>query len=319
MPRQSRDGGGPAHGPRRPPFARTGATAAGVAAIVLWSTLAVLTATSGAIPPFQLLAMTFAIGGCTSLLLVAVRDQRGLGVLRQPPASFGLSTAALFGYHALYFIALKNAPMVEANLINYLWPLLIVLMAAWLPGQRARPLQYVGTGLGLAGAVLIVTRGEHLGIDLAFAAGYAAALGAAVIWAGYSVLNRRFAATPSAAIAGPCVVVALLGTVAHLAFEATVIPAPGRWLAIVGMGLGPVGAAFAFWDTGTKRGNLPLLGTLAYAAPLLSTLWLLLAGVATPHWSQAAACVLIVTGGVLSVRAARVGSAAAVAAPGTRD
>lgn len=283
------------------PDHRRRATAAGIAAIVLWSSLAVLTTGTGAVPPFQLLALGFAIGGAVALLPLLRRGADGLAGLRQPAAAFGLATAALFGYHALYFFALKSAPAVEANLLNYLWPLLIVVFAAALPGARIRRRQIAGAALGLAGAVLIVTRGECLGLEPAHLPGYLAALAAALTWAGYSVLNRLFADVPSAAIAGPCLATAALGAVAHLLFETTVAPTPGQWLAIAAMGAGPVGAAFWLWDRGTKRGDIAALGILAYAAPLLSTAWLLLLGRTPPHWTHAAACALIVAGGLLGV------------------
>jgi drug/metabolite transporter (DMT)-like permease len=308
------DNGRPSrHRPRSTPRApvptgtrqRRQATAAGVAAIVLWSGLAVLTTGTGAVPPFQLLALGFAIGGAVAMLPLLRPGGGGPGALRQPASAFALAAGALFGYHALYFFALKSAPAVEANLLNYLWPLLIVVFAAALPGQRIGRRQLLGAALGLAGAVLIVTRGERLGLEPAFLPGYLAALAAAVTWAGYSVINRRFADVPSAAIAGPCLATAVLGGVAHLLFETTVAPTPGQWLAIVVMGAGPVGAAFWLWDRGTKRGNLGLLGTLAYAAPLLSTAWLVLLGRTAPHWSQAAACALIVAGGLLALTAPR--------------
>ncbi|MBB5015322.1 aromatic amino acid exporter YddG [Rehaibacterium terrae] len=283
---------------------RAQATLCGVAAIALWSSLAVLTAGSGAIPPFQLLAMSFGVAGALGLVVLHRRGGIVPG-LRQPRRAALLATAALFGYHALYFIALKNAPVVEANLINYLWPLLIVLFAALLPGERVRGGQLLGTLLGLAGAGLVVTRGQGLALDAAHAVGYFAALGAALTWAAYSVLNRRYAQVPSAAIVGPCIATAVLGAAAHLLFESTVQPTPPQWLAVLAMGLGPVGAAFWFWDVGTKRGDLALIGTLSYAAPLLSTAWLLLAGHARPHWTQAAAVALLIGGAALSIHASR--------------
>jgi drug/metabolite transporter (DMT)-like permease len=281
--------------------ARHRATLAGLAAILLWSSLAVMTAGSGAVPPFQLLAMSFGLG---SLLGIAVLWRRGgvLAALRQPPAAFALGSLAFAGYHTLYFIALKHAPVVEANLINYLWPLLIVLFAALLPGERLRPAVLAGTLLGLAGAARVVTRGEGLRLDAAHLPGYLAALGAALTWSIYSVLNRRFAGVPSAAIVGPCLVTALVGALAHLALEQTVSPTPWQWAGILAMGLGPVGAAFWLWDAGTKHGDLGLLGMLSYAAPLLSTGWLLLAGHAAPHWTQAAAVLLLIAGALLSLR-----------------
>lgn len=281
--------------PRRP------ATLSGLAAILLWSSLAVMTAASGAVPPFQLLTLSFGLGALLGLVMLWRRGGVIAG-LRQPPGAFALGSLAFAGYHTLYFIALKHAPVVEANLINYLWPLLIVLFAALLPGERLRPAVLVGTLLGLAGAALVVTRGQGLQLEATHLPGYLAALGAALIWSIYSVLNRRYAEVPSAAIVGPCLVTAVVGALAHLALEQTVSPTAWQWAGIVAMGLGPVGAAFWLWDAGTKRGDLALLGMLSYAAPLLSTGWLLLAGHAAPHWTQAVAVLLLIAGALLSLR-----------------
>ena len=283
------------------------ATAAGVLAILLWSSLALLTLGTGALPPFQVLAIAFAVAGATGLLRAALRGSAGWAELRQPTAAFVLSTVALFGYHALYFIALKRAPAVEANLLNYLWPLLIVVLAGFLPGVRIGPLQWIGTAMGLAAAVLLVTGGRRLQLDGAHLPGYLAAMSAAVVWAAYSVLNRRHAQVPSAAITVACLAVALLGGLVHLLFEHSVAPTPAQWWILLAMGLGPVGAAFWLWDTGTKRGDIALLGSLSYLAPLLSTLLLVLSGRAQPHPVQAVALALLLAGAWLSTRRHRQG------------
>ncbi|HEU0153404.1 MAG TPA: DMT family transporter [Arenimonas sp.] len=280
------------------------ATGAGFAAVLLWSSLAVLTGATGAVPPFQLLAMGFGVAGLAGCALLLRPGGPGLAALRQPVAAGALCVAALFGYHALYFIALKNAPAVEANLINYLWPLLIVVFAALVGGARVRPAQWLGTMLGLAAAALLVTRGGRVQIDPVHVPGYGAALGAALVWSLFSVLNRRFDAVPSTAMAGACLLVAMLGAVAHLALETTVWPTPGQGLLILLLGLGPTGIAFWLWDIGTKRGDIAVLGTLSYAAPLLSTGLLLAFGQARPHWTQAVAVALLLTGAWLSVRGA---------------
>ena len=283
-------------------MSRRRATMAGFAAVLLWSSLAVLTTATGAIPPLQLLAMGFGIAGVAGVALLLRPGGPGAAALRQPWAAGALGIGALFGYHALYFIALKRAPAVEANLINYLWPLLIVVFAAMWGGTRVRAGQWLGTFLGLGAAVLLVTRGRSLHIDPAHVPGYAAALGAAVIWALYSVLNRRFEAVSSAAMAGSCLVIGILGGLSHLALETTVAPTPAQWGLIIALGLGPTGIAFWLWDIGTKRGDIATLGTLSYAAPLLSTGLLLAFGHATPHWTQAVAVALLLGGAWLSVR-----------------
>ena len=123
------------------------------------------------------------------------------------------------------------------------------------------------------------------------------------MWAIYSVLSRRFAAVPSDAVAGFCLATAALSAVCHLAFETTVWPAgPGQWLAVIALGLAPVGAAFYAWDFGVKRGDIRVLGAASYAAPILSTLLLVLAGYTSASISLALAAVLIAGGGLLAAK-----------------
>jgi drug/metabolite transporter (DMT)-like permease len=286
-----------------PPVAS--ATIAGAGAIALWSTLAVLTTWTGDVPPLQLLASSFLVAGLLSLLIAALRGDNLRQALTQPWPAFALTTSALFGYHGLYFLALKSAPPIEASLINYLWPLLIVLFIGLLPGERLRPVFYPAALLGLLGALIAVGRGEWPQLRGEHLPGYLSAAAAAVIWAGYSVLNRRYARVPTTAIALPCLAVAGLALIGHVALESTVMPSAGQWLAILALGLGPAGIAFWLWDRGTKHGHLALLGTLAYAVPVFSTAWLLLAGQGRAHWSQAVACALIVVAGVIAIRATR--------------
>ena len=281
------------------------ATLCGIAAILLWSSLAVLTVLTGALPPFQLLATTFAIAAVAGLALVAWRGDGGLRGLRAPPAALLLATAGLAGYHALYFFALKRAPAAQANLLNYLWPLLVVVLAALVHGPRLRATQLAGALLGLAAAVLLVTGGRGFAVEPAWIPGYLAALGAALVWAGYSVANRRFAGVPSRTIVLACAGTALFGAALHLGFEPTVAPTAAEWAVLLAMGAGPVGAAFWLWDRGTKHGDLALLGTLAYATPLLSTLLLVGSGRVPAHWTQAAAVALLLAGGWLGTRGAR--------------
>ncbi|MET1163041.1 MAG: DMT family transporter [Pseudoxanthomonas sp.] len=278
------------------------ATLSGLLAIVLWSSLALLTTATEGLPPFEVLAISFGFAAAFGLLRTAFGGRGGWMQLRQPWPALTLTTAALFGYHALYFIALKRAPAVEANLLNYLWPLLIVVFAGLLASVRIRGVQIVGTLLGLAAAIVLVTRGSGIEIQPHYLPGYLAALGAAVIWAAYSVLNRRHAQVPSEAIIVACALVALFGLLAHLGFEQSIRPRSMQWLVLALMGIGPVGAAFLLWDHGTKHGDLAVLGSLSYLSPLLSTLLLVLAGRAEPHWSQALAIVLLMLGAWLSLR-----------------
>ncbi len=278
------------------------ATLIGGTAVLMWGALALLTTWTGAVPPFQLIAMAFTIAFLLALATWLARGERSWAHLRCPPAALLLGVAGLFGYHFFYFMALRNAPAVEASLIAFLWPLLIVLFSALLPGERLRWWHVAGALLGLAGAALLVTGGGRIELRGEFALGYLAALACAFTWSGYSVMSRRFGSVPTDTVGWACGAAALLGFMAHFAFEQTVWPSGAEWLAVLGLGLGPVGAAFFAWDHGCKRGNIRVLGVFSYAAPMISTGLLIVFGQAEATWIVGLACLLIVGGAALAAR-----------------
>ncbi|OOG11007.1 DMT family transporter [Pseudomonas sp. C9] len=254
------------------------ATAVGVIAIFLWSCLALLTTLTEGIPPFELLTLSFGVAFAASLIILGRHGVAGFNSWRQPWAVWATGFVGIFVYHALYFFALKVAPAAEASLINYLWPLLLVLLSALAAGEKLHKRQVLGALLGLAGTAFIMQqRATHTAGAMPMA-GYLAAFGCALIWAGYSVFNRRFSEVPSSIIGGICGMSAAAGLVCHLAFETTVRPDSAQWAAIIVLGLGPAGLAFFAWDHATKHGHLATLGALSYLAPLMSTLLLIVVG-----------------------------------------
>ncbi|WP_303981836.1 EamA family transporter [Dongia mobilis] len=296
----------------RPSSAIRRATLIGAIAVLLWATLALFTASTGAVPPFQLMAMTFAIAflfaGLKWLRDAVVKGPSAFAFLRQPWPVYALGIGGLFLYHLFYFVALDHAPAVEASLIAYLWPLLIVLFSALLPGEKLYWQHVVGALIGMGGAIiLLVYRDQDGGNDptqpIGSALGYGAALACAFTWSIYSVLSRRFGSAPTDLVGAFCGVTALLGFLSHLLVETTVWPADmWEWLAILALGLGPVGAAFFVWDYGVKKGDIKALGAISYASPLISTLLLILTGKATASLAILLGCLAIVGGAVLAAR-----------------
>jgi len=291
--------------------ARVHPTLIGGVAILMWAALAVLTAQTGEVPPFLLVALSFTLAfviGVAFWLFEARHEARKNFVarvvsgLKLPIGVWVLGVVGLFGYHLFYFVALRNAPPVEASLIAYLWPLLIVVFSALLPGEKLRWWHLVGTAVGLLGTFILITGGE-VSFKSEFALGYAAAAVCALTWSCYSVLSRIVRQVPSSAVGAFCGVTALLSYCAHFALETTVWPADyGEWFAVIGLGLGPVGVAFYFWDHGVKHGDIGILGASSYLAPLLSTVILIVAGIAEATWQVGIACLLITGGAVLAAR-----------------
>ncbi|MDW3224982.1 MAG: EamA family transporter [Paracoccaceae bacterium] len=278
------------------------ATLIGFTAVILWSLLALLTVGTAPTPPLLLNTVCFAIGGCCGLIWTHFSS--GLGVLRKVPLRVYLfGSLGLFGYHALYFSALRLAPAAEAGLIAYLWPLLIVVFSGFLPGEHVKRGHLFGAAIGFAGAALLISGGAD-GFQASHLPGYILALICALTWSSYSVLSRLVGEAPTQSVTVFCLVAAALSLPLHLIFEQTIFPTTATsWASTVLLGLGPVGLAFFVWDIGVKQGDIQLLGAASYAAPLFSTLVLVVAGVAPLSATLGIAAILVTGGAVIAARA----------------
>lgn len=267
---------------------------AALAAIALWGVLAALSLRLRDWPPFLLAGAALLVGAACSIH--RLRDWR------VPWRALALGVYGLFGFHFLLFVALRLAPPVEANLVNYLWPLLIVVLAPLvLPGLRLRARHLVAALFGFAGAALLVTGGKF-GFGGGHALGYAAALGSALVWSTYSLATKRFAGLPTATVGLYCAVSGALALACHVVFEPAYVPQLAELPWLLALGLGPMGAAFFLWDYALKRGDPRAIGSLAYLTPLASTLVLVAAGDGTLGPLTLAAMALIVGGAVLGGR-----------------
>jgi drug/metabolite transporter (DMT)-like permease len=288
---------------------RNRATLIGFSAVLMWALLALLTIGSTPVPPFLLSAMCFGIGGAIGLVWTA--KGAGLGVLKAVPwQAYVFGTIGLFGYHALYFTAFRLGPNASTGLIAYLWPLFIVLLSGLLPGERLRSGHVLGAFIALVGAGLIVLS-SNTGPGGVSLPALGLAFLCALTWSSYSVVSRRFGTVPTESVTVFCLATAALSLLAHWGFEQTQWPIGAMgWASVLALGIGPVGAAFFTWDIGMKRGDIQLLGVASYAAPLLSTLVLVAAGISAPTLSLGLATVLISAGAALAAHASAKASAA---------
>ena len=263
-------------------------------AIALWATLAALGVALAHVPPFLLTGLALVIGSVPTWPLARQ--------WRIPASTLALGVYGLFGFHFLLFIALRHAPPVEANLVNYLWPLFIVLLAPLvLPGVRWRPVHIVAAFGGFVGAGLAIVGAD--GVSGGFAWGYVAALASALVWSTYSLLTRRVAHFPTAAIGLFGLVSGALALVCHWLLEPAVSLSARDWALIGLTGLGPLGTAFLLWDAALKRGDVSTIGVLSYLTPLASTLLLVLTSDRQLTGWIAAAAVLIIGAAIAGMRA----------------
>jgi drug/metabolite transporter (DMT)-like permease len=247
-----------------------------LSAIALWSILAALGVSLSHVPPFLLTGIALLIGSLIALPLSGFKISKW----RVPLPTLGLGVYGLFGFHLLLFIALRTAPAVEANLINYLWPLgIVVLSPLILPGFRLRPAHVGAAPLGFLGAaVAILGRGTNTGeFSGGFHTGHFFAFASAFVWATYSLGTRRVAHFDTSAVGSFAVVSGVLSLICHALFEPATALSSRDLLRVAILGLGPLGGAFFLWDAALKAGDPRRIGVFAFLTPLLSTVVIVLA------------------------------------------
>ena len=268
-------------------------------AIFLWASLASLATLLSNVPPFLLTGIGLIIGALVSL--PALRS--GITPWKIPVNTLLIGVYGLFGYHFMLFLALQTAPAVEANLVNYLWPLLIVLLSPIFTKSLSLNLRYVLAAIsGFAGAVLAITSG---GSGFGFSSmevGYFFALAAAVIWATYSLATTKVPRFPTQAIGLFALVSGVLAIGAHFLFEPAASISTADWLLLLVLGVGPLGGAFYLWDAALKIGDPRRIGLLAFLTPLLSTALLVVVSGNSLSWQLLLATGLIVGGALLGPR-----------------
>lgn len=278
-------------------------------AIFLWGGLAWLAVRLSSMPPFLLVG--------TALAIVGVCAAPGYRRWRVPLRVVALGIYGLFGFHFFLFIALRLAPPLQANLVNYLWPLLVVLLSPLFTRDARLSRWHVAGGLlGCAGALLAITNG-HLPLEGMVTRaesgdaglGYLAALVSAVIWATYSLLGQKLRRGgtdfPTAAIGLFCLLSGALSLLCHAAFEPAYRFTPSDALPMAALAAGPMGAAFYLWDAALRRGDARVIGTLAYLTPLISTALLGLDDPSRLGWPIALALLLVVSGAWVGTRVRR--------------
>jgi len=236
--------------------------------VLVWASLAPLGVAVGHLPPFLITGCGLLVGG--ALALPQIISQR---LWRLDGVTWLIGIGGLFGYHALLFAALQMAPPVAANLVNYLWPMGIVVMAAWfIPGVTWTWGHALAAALGFTGSALAILSNHTLEAPQPREWwGYGCALAAAFAWASYSLLTKRRSHVPTAAIGALCLVAGSLSLLMHWVFEPRVAISQSDALVLVLLGLGPVGGAFFLWDLALKKGDARQVGLWAFLTPVLST------------------------------------------------
>jgi drug/metabolite transporter (DMT)-like permease len=260
----------------------------GLLAIVCWASLATLGNFLIHLPPFYILSVSFLIGSIPAWFKP-----------RQMFPSLKISLwgiAGYFSYHFFLFYSFRYAPAVEANLINYLWPMIMVLITPiFFPVTRLKFYHFFGAALAATGCVVLVM-GKGVDIRIENLKGYFLAFGAALSWPVYSMVKKRMGEVSIWSVGGFCFGAGILCFLTHVLIEPRVVLQwhDAKWMVM--MGLGPFGISFYAWDRAMVKGDGRIIGALSYLTPVLSTLGLVILGGQSLSFATSIAMILIIGG-----------------------
>ena len=294
---------------------RTLSTLLGLAAILLWSTtVAFGRSLSEQVGTLTAASLIYLLGGVVGCGYQAARGR--LAALRSLGPRYLVGCGSLFVlyitciYSALG-LAQTRSQVLEVGLMNYLWPMLTVLLSVPILGFTASPALVPGALVATAGVFLATTQGQPLAWSSFWgnltqnSLPYLLGLTAAVSWALYSTLSRRWASDAP----GGAVYLFMLSTGLILGLARLFVPETGQWTRravaellylVIGSNL-----AYVFWERAMRRGDIVLVAASSYFTPLLSTIVSILYLGATAGWQLWIGCALVIAGAAtckLSVR-----------------
>jgi drug/metabolite transporter (DMT)-like permease len=273
-------------------------TTIGALAIPLWAMWPSLALRTTAVPPLETLTLAFLCGSISFKALQMSAAEAAPDPQRSWRAWIPalVYAGALSGGDVCFLLALHRIPAAQANLLVYLWPVMIVVMGAAVGLFRLRARQIFGLLLGFTGAAILIWDGH---VSLA-AGGIVLALLSGALWAGYCVFRLLWKEPTGNLLARGCAISTVLCALLHLLFEPTVVPAAGAVAAIATAGFIALGVGNFVWDLGFRRGDGHLLAVMAYATPLCSALLLTGLGAALLTWNLLIGALVIVFAGLLS-------------------
>lgn len=96
-----------------------------------------------------------------------------------------------FAYYLILFKAYSLLRAQEAVALNYIWPMMLVLLSVPVLKQKIKPLSVVALLISFGGAITIATQGKPFSLDLTEPLGVGLALSSALFWAMFWLLNVR--------------------------------------------------------------------------------------------------------------------------------
>ncbi len=245
----------------------------GIGAVLIWSTLAsVVKSVVTSIPNLEALAISSLIAFLT-LFFLNLQSGR-LKHLRDYSARrylhmIGLGLIGMFLYSAFYYLGLSQLSSQEACILNYLWPIMLVLFSVLLLHEKLTVLKFLAMICSFVGVVVLSAGGGKVAGNHLL--GVISCVAAAALYGLFCVLNKKTGYDEMISM-----MVIWLATAAASAGSGLVpetwVPIVGKqWIGMLWNGVMVNAMAYLFWALALKNSsNTAATANLAYLTPLLS-------------------------------------------------
>lgn len=244
------------------------ATLIGFLATLGWACYGALVVATDQTPPVLALAIFFT---AAALTLLGRRLWLGYGVtdlFRMPWSTVGLGFFGLFGNNLLFVLAFTSgANPVSVNIVAFSWPVMMTAIVLLVGLARATWWDALAMVLGFVGFVAI----SYDGTTLALHPGLIMAAAGALLWALYSALRRVVPVGVPDAMTAFTSLSAIAAWATHFVIGEPFQSSSDDLIALIVVGILPVGLANLMWDYGTRLGDPVLLAGLSFLEPLLAS------------------------------------------------
>ena len=270
--------------------------------VLIWSTLAtVVKLVLKDIPNFQALAISSAFAFVFLLILNiingSIKEMKHYRI-KDCLTMAGLGFLGLFMYSALYYYGIAELGSQEACILNYLWPMMIVIFACIILKERITVKKIIAMLMSFAGiVVLTLSSGGASSGNRLF--GIIACVTAAVCYGLFSVLNKKHSLNQNVTMMWIWFMTAVCSLVLSLIFENWQPIAGVQWLGIAWLGIVVNAVAYLLWAIALKgASDSAKIANLAYLVPFISIIisWLVLKEQITIN---AVFALVLIIGGIL--------------------
>ncbi|MBQ9936120.1 MAG: DMT family transporter [Lachnospiraceae bacterium] len=245
-----------------------------ITTVFMWSTLAaVVKLLLSDIPNLQALAISSYISSGFLLIVNVFTGKikvmkslkiKDIGIIS------GLGFIGLFVYSALYYYGLSQLTSQEACIVNYLWPIMLVIFSCIILKEKLTAMKAVAMICSFVG-IVVLSMGSGDNSEGNVTLGIFSCIIAAACYGLFSVLNKKFNYDQSISMMIFWLVAAVCSTVLGIVTEDWVSLDGRQWLGMLWLGIVVDAIAYLLWAIALNgTGNTAKIANIAYLTPFLS-------------------------------------------------